>query len=67
MIPAAAGAVNAPIYSLGGFNGLLSPLLFTVMALMALITTGMTAPLLDLIAPPTLSPAPHLRGSDIPA
>lgn len=54
------GLIELVVLNVGLDLGVISPVLFSMMVIMALVTTFMTTPLLSIVAPPA-RPAPSLR------
>ncbi len=52
------GLMELIVLNVGLDLGVLSPKLFAMLVLMALVTTFLTSPLLDLVKPKTATPAP---------
>ncbi len=63
------GLMELIVLNIGLDLGVISPKIFTMMVIMALVTTLMTTPLLKLVAPkaPRAADQPHPLGADLPA
>jgi Kef-type K+ transport system membrane component KefB len=58
------GLMELVVLNVGLDLGVISPRLFTIMVMMAIVTTAMTAPLLDLLREPTRGSVAEGRGQD---
>jgi len=58
------GLMELIVLNVGYDLGILSPALYSMMVVMALVTTGMTAPVLAVLG--TSAPSGHLRGTGLP-
>jgi Kef-type K+ transport system membrane component KefB len=57
------GLVELVALNIGYDLGIITPTIFTMMVLMALVTTLMTGPLLGLLVPDTRAAASHKKGT----